>query len=37
MVTDLFADVCSFSYTLFLADITADEIEAVITYAGKVP
>jgi hypothetical protein len=32
VVVDLFAEVCCFSYVLFLADISADEKAAVILY-----
>jgi hypothetical protein len=31
-----FVEVCCFSYVLFLADITADEKDAVIGFAGEV-
>jgi hypothetical protein len=36
IVVDSFAEVCCFSYVLFLADIKADEIDAVINFAGEV-
>jgi hypothetical protein len=34
VVVDPFAEVCSFSYVLFMTYITADEIDAVIGFAG---
>jgi hypothetical protein len=37
VVVDPFAKVFGFSYVLFMADITIDEIDAVISFAGKVP
>jgi hypothetical protein len=37
VVVDPFAKVCGFSYVLFMADITIDEIDAVISFTGKVP
>jgi hypothetical protein len=36
MVVDLLAEVCCFFYVLFLVDISADEIDAVISFAGEV-
>jgi hypothetical protein len=35
-VVDPLAEVCCFSYVLFMADITADEMYAVIGFAGEV-
>ena len=37
VVVDPSAEVCGFSYVLFVADITTDEIDAVICFAGEVP
>jgi hypothetical protein len=36
VVVDPCAKVCGFSYVLFMAGITIDEIDAVISFAGKV-
>jgi hypothetical protein len=36
VVIDPFAEVCCLFYELFHADITADEIDAVIRFAGEV-
>jgi hypothetical protein len=36
VVIDPFAEVCSFSYVLLMADITTDKIDAVIGFAGEV-
>jgi hypothetical protein len=36
MIVDPLAEVFCFSYVLFLADSTADEIDAVISFAEKV-
>jgi hypothetical protein len=36
VVVDPSAKVCDFSYVLFMADITTDEIDAVIYFAGEV-
>jgi hypothetical protein len=35
MVVDPFADICCFSYVLCLADITSDEMDPGISFAGS--
>jgi hypothetical protein len=37
VVVDPSAKVCGFSYILFMAHITTDEIDAVINFVSKVP